>query len=187
MSILLAFAPFIAFAALDRISGPIEALAAGAAVSGVLILRDLIGARSSVKILEAGTFVLFAALTLYTGLTGASWSVVGVRLCVDAGLLLIVLGSMVMGRPFTLQYAREQVPPNIQVQPAFFRTNYVITSAWALAFGVMVMAELALLAVPTMPHRAGIAAIILALVAAVKFTKWYPEHCRQAGDLSRKA
>lgn len=175
MGILLAFAPFIAFAALDRIAGPAEALAAGAAVSAALILRDLTGAGRSVKVLEAGTFVLFAGLALCTLLSGADWSVIGVRLCVDAGLLLIVLASMAIGRPFTLQYARGQVAPEFWDRPEFIRTNYVITGAWALAFAVMVLAELALLYVPGLPPRAGVAAIVLALVGAVKFTGWYPE------------
>lgn len=40
MSILLAFAPFIAFAAADRLIGSVEGLFAGFAVSAVLLLRD---------------------------------------------------------------------------------------------------------------------------------------------------
>ena len=58
----------------------------------------------------------------------ATWSVVGVRALVDAGLLLIVLVSMAIGRPFTLQYAREQVAPEFWNSPEFVRTNYVITA-----------------------------------------------------------
>jgi hypothetical protein len=179
MGILLAFAPFIVFAVLDRIVGPAGALAAGAAVSAVLIARDLVRPGRSVKILEAGTFVLFAGLALYTVLSGANWSVIGVRLCVDAGLLAVVLVSMAARRPFTLQYAREQVAPQLWNRPEFIQTNYVITGVWALAFFVMVLAELALLYVPGLPPRAGVVAVILALVGAVKFTSWYPERQRR--------
>ncbi len=99
----------------------------------------------------------------------------------DAGLLLIVLASLVMRRPFTLQYARERVAPELWGEPEFVRTNYVITAVWALAFAVMVVAELVLLYVPDIPPRAGIVAIVLALVGAVKFTGWYPER-RRAGS-----
>ena len=179
MGILLAFAPFIVFAVLDRIVGPAGALAAGAAVSAVLIARDLVRPGRSVKILEAGTFVLFAGLALYTVLSGANWSVIGVRLCVDAGLLAVVLVSMAARRPFTLQYAREQVAPQLWNRPEFIQTNYVITGVWALAFFVMVLGELALLYVPGLPPRAGVVAVILALVGAVKFTSWYPERQRR--------
>lgn len=107
-----------------------------------------------------------------------AWSVIGVRLCVDAGLLLVVLASIAAGRPFTLQYAREQVAPELWDRPEFIRTNYAISAAWALAFAVMVAAEAALLTVPGLPTRIGVAAIVLALVGAFKFTGWYPQHRR---------
>jgi hypothetical protein len=178
MGILLAFTPFIAFAAVDRLAGSTEGLVAGAIVSVGLLLRDWITPGKHPKLLELGTVLLFGGLALYAILGGPTWSVIGVRLCVDAGLLLIVLVSMAVGRPFTLQYAREQVPAEFWNSPEFIRTNYVITAVWALAFAVMVVAELALLTVPGMPPRIGIAAIVLALIGAVKFTGWYPERVK---------
>jgi hypothetical protein len=177
MGILLAFAPFLAFALVDRLVGPMEGLIAGAVVSAALLLRDLVLGRT-VKVLEIGTAILFGGLALYAMLGRPSWSVIGVRLVVDAGLLLIVLVSLAIRRPFTLQYAREQVAPEHWGAPEFIRTNYVITAVWALAFAVMVAAELALLYLPGIPPRAGIIAIILALVGAMKFTAWYPERRR---------
>jgi hypothetical protein len=177
---LLAFAPFIAFAIIDRLGGSTEGLIAGALVSLALLGRDFFTAGKSPKLLEMGTAVLFTGLAIYAVVGGPSWSVIGVRLCVDAGLLLIVLASMAVGRPFTLQYAREQVPSELWDRPEFVRTNYVITGAWAVAFAVMVAAELALVYVPGMPRRAGIIAIVIALIGAFKFTGWYPEHAKSA-------
>jgi hypothetical protein len=179
MGILLAFAPFIVFAVLERIASPAAALAVAAATSAALILRGVVRSGRSAKVLEIGTFILFAGLALCTALSGTNWSVIFVRLCVDAGLLAIVLASMAIRRPFTLQYAREQVAPHLWTRPEFIRANYVITGAWALAFLVMVLAELALLTVPGVPQRAGVVAIILALAGAVAFTNWYPERERR--------
>jgi hypothetical protein len=65
----------------------------------------------SVKLLETGTLLLFGGLTLLQLVMGEQWSIADVRLRVDAGLLLIVLLTMVLGRPFSLQYARERVTP----------------------------------------------------------------------------
>ncbi len=178
MGILLAFAPFIVFAVLDRLIGPMEGLIGGALTAAALIVRDGMIRRRALKLLEIGTAILFGGLALYAVLGGPTGSVIGVRLCVDAGLLLIVLLSMLVGRPFTLQYAREQVAAEFWDRPEFIRTNYVITGVWALAFAVMVAAELALLYVPGLPPRAGVIAIILALIGAVKFTGWYPERVR---------
>ena len=65
----------------------------------------------SVKILEIGSLVLFGLLVrVYAGSAAPPWTVATVRLAVDAGLLAIVLVSLAIGRPFTLQYARERVP-----------------------------------------------------------------------------
>jgi hypothetical protein len=176
MNILLAFIPFIIFAVLDRLLGPTQGLIGGAAASVALLARDWVRPGRVVKILEVGTTVLFGALALYAVFAHPSWSIIAVRLAVDAGLLVIVLLSMAMGKPFTLQYAREKVAKEHWDSPAFLRTNYVITSAWALAFAVMVLAELALLYRPSLSPRIGMIAIVLALVAAVKFTGWYPAH-----------
>lgn len=182
MSILLAFAPFIVFAILDRLTGATSALATAALVSAGLLLRDWIAPGRTPKILEIGTTLLFGALALYAVLGTPAWSVIGVRLCVDSGLLLIVLASLATGRPFSLQYAREQVAPEFWNSPAFIRTNYVITGAWALAFAAMVIAEFALLYAPALPRRVGVIIIVVALVGAVKFTSWYPEHVRRSQE-----
>jgi hypothetical protein len=178
MGILLAFAPFIGFALVDRLVGATPGLFTGAIVSAALLVRDWTTPGRAPKVLEIGTALLFGGLALYAVLGQPTWSVIGVRLCVDTGLLLLVLVSMAVGRPFTLQYAREQVAPEFWSSPEFVRTNYAITAVWALAFLVMVAAELALLYVPSLPRRVGVVAIVLALVGAVKFTGWYPERVR---------
>lgn len=127
MGIMLAFAPFIVFAIVDRLVGSTDGLVAGAVVSAALLLRDWLTPGRSAKVLEIGTLLLFGGLALYALLGGANWSIVGVRLRVDAGLLAIVLISMAIGRPFTMQYAREEVAPEFWDSPEFRRTNYVIT------------------------------------------------------------
>ena len=177
MGMLLAFLPFLVFALLERIAGPAAGLLAGTAVSGGLLLRDRLTPGRSPKLLEIGTLLLFGALSVIM-LAGAAWSVVQVRLAVDAGLLLIVLATLAIGRPFTLQYAREQVPEAYWNSPEFHRTNVVITAAWAVAFAVLVAVEGAMVALPGFPHQLGVVVIVLALVGAVKFTQWYPSRSR---------
>lgn len=51
----------------------------------------------------------------------------------------------------------------------------MITAVWALAFFVMVLADLVLVYMPDVPPRYGIVATVLGLVGAVKFTGWYPD------------
>lgn len=184
MGIWLAFAPFIAFAIVDRLVGPTEGLIAGALVSLVLLVRDWMSAERTPKILEIGTTILFGGLALYALLGGPAWSIVGARLRVDAGLLLIVLISLAVRKPFTLQYAREQVPQDQWNSPEFLRTNDVITAVWALAFLGLVAADLILIYRPDWPPRVGILITIAALVGAVKFTGWYPERGETSANTS---
>jgi hypothetical protein len=178
LGILLAFAPFIVFAVVDRLAGGTIGLFAGATVSAALVLRDWIGAGRMPKILELGTVIVLGGLALYAGLTDPTWSIIGVRLRVDVGLLLIVLFSMALGRPFTLQYAREQVSPELWGSPIFIRVNYIITAVWAAAFAVTVISDFVLLYARDLTPAIGIAATALAIAGAFKFTSWYPKHVR---------
>ena len=178
VGVVLAFAPFIAFALIDRLAGSIPGLAAGAAVSAALLIRDWMTPGRAPKILEIGTCVLFCGLTALSLAGGVTSSILGVRLEVDAGLLAIVVVSITIRKPFTLQYARERVAPEYWASPIFVRTNYVITAGWALAFLVVVLADLLLLYGPDMTPAVGIVATIAALVAAIRFTDWYPKHVR---------
>lgn len=175
MNLLLAFSPFIVFVVIERLAGIPAGLAAAALVSAGLLIRDLLAPGRSPKILEIGTVCLFGGLTLLQLATGTQWSIAAVRLRVDAGLLLIVLLSMVLRRPFSLQYARERVARAHWDSPAFMRVNYVISAAWAVAFGVLVLADIAMVYMPALPHAGSVAATVLALAAAAWFTGWYPQ------------
>jgi hypothetical protein len=175
MNLLLAFVPFIVFVIVERLVGIPVGLAAGAVAAAALLMRDLIVPGRSVKLLEVGTLLLFGGLTLLALAMGEQWSIADVRLRVDAGLLLIVLLTMLLGRPFSLQYAREHVAPAHWTDPVFLRVNYVISGAWAIAFGVLVVADVVIDVVPGVPRMGGLAAIVAALWAAAWFTGWYPE------------
>jgi len=169
MNIWLAFAPFLIFALICHFIGPAPALVAGAVASGLLVLRDAMAAGRSAKLLEIGTFILFAVLAAYALAFRPAWSIIIVRLIVDSGLLLIILVSLLVGRPFTIQYAREKVAPEHWSSPEFYQTNRAITLAWALAFVAIVVADLLLLTMPE-AHRIGIWLTIIAIIAAIKFT-----------------
>jgi hypothetical protein len=178
MAILLAFAPFIAFALAATFIGSAQGLVCGALVAAGLLLRDRLMKGKAVKVLEVGTFLLFGALALFVLLGDSRWSVIGVRLRVDAGLLVIALASIVIRQPFTLQYAREQTSQDVWENPLFVRANYIITLAWTFAFAVMVGADVLMLYRPDVPAYIGVVATIVAIIAAVRFTAWYPQRLR---------
>jgi len=171
MNLLTSFAPFITFAVLIHFGLTEPALWAGAAVAAGLILRDRLLLGRSVKILEVGTVVLFAGLALYTAITAQVWTIPLVRLVVDLGLLMIVLISLAIGLPFTLQYAREEAPEAIWLRPEFLATNRSITAAWAGAFAVLAVADAIMAFMPQVPHGIGVLLTVAALYGAFRFTK----------------
>jgi hypothetical protein len=173
LSLLLGLAPFAAFFAAARFISPMAGLLAALTVSALLCFR-MYRRGKSIKILEIGSLLLFASLVLYTWVAAPVWTVATVRLAVDGGLLAIVLASLAINNPFTMQYAREQVPREYWNSPQFLAANWVISAAWAGAFAVLLAADAAAEYVSSIPLWIDIAASIAAFLAAVGFTIWYP-------------
>jgi hypothetical protein len=148
---------------------------AAAAICLATIAIDVARGRS-VKILTAGSAILFAGIGLFLVLHASSLSTLGVRLSVDIGIFVISLGSMLVRRPFTLQYAIEAVPAETAAMPGFLTANYIITGAWTVAALLMMAANIVLLYFPGLPVWLGLAVAFAARNSAIYFTKWYPEY-----------
>jgi hypothetical protein len=175
MTIFLILAPYGAFALLMLVCSAKTSLFASAAICLAAIAYDMQRSRS-IKMLGAGSAVIFAALGCYLALTKAPWSVSAVKLAVDAGVLAIALLSLAIGRPFTLQYAREMVDSETAQSSGFMAANYVITWAWVLAFLLMILANALLIYVPGLPLWSGLAIAFAPRNTAIYFSRWYPEY-----------
>jgi hypothetical protein len=178
MGILLGLSPFIAFFVVLRLVSPLAGLVAAFFVSLLLCAR-MWWRRESVKILELGSLVVFATLVAYTWLAAPAWTVATVRLAVDGGLLAIVLISLAIGRPFTSQYAREQVAKEFWSTPTFMHGNRMITAVWAAAFAALTAADAAAEYWSAIPLWVDIAVSVAAFLGAVWFTTWYPGQLRR--------
>ncbi|HYP84156.1 hypothetical protein [Variovorax sp.] len=170
MNVLLGFAPFAVFAVLGHVLSLMPALFAAAAVSAVIIVHDLLR-KTTPKLLEIGSMVLFGGLGLYALLFEPRWLVLEVRLFVDIGLLIIVAASIVVGRPFTLAYARERTPQRVWNQPALLKTSRAISMAWLAAIAMLVIADVVMVYVTVVPLKVGVVMSVLAILWAVRFTR----------------
>ena len=112
MDIFLGFAPYVAFFVVLRMGIVEAAMWAAFAVAALVALYGRWRGRSA-KILEIGGVALFGLLALFTAVSHWEWTLTAVRLAVDLGLLAIVLVSIAVGRPFTIQYARERIADSI--------------------------------------------------------------------------
>ncbi|MDT4742084.1 hypothetical protein [Bradyrhizobium sp. WYCCWR 12699] len=175
MAIFLILAPYGAYTFLMLVTSATVSVFAASAICLTTVAIDVARGRS-VKTLAAGSAVVFAAIGLYLALLDPQLGTLGVKLSVDIGIFIISLGSMLMRRPFTLQYALEAVPAETAAMPGFLYANYVITGAWTAAALLMAAANLVLLNVPGLPLWSSLAVAFAARNSAIYFTKWYPEY-----------
>jgi hypothetical protein len=175
MTLFLILAPYGAYTFLMLVTSATISVFAASAICIATVAVDLALGRS-LKILAAGSAIVFAAIGLYLVLRDPKLSTLGVKLWVDVGIFALSLGSMLVRRPFTLQYALESVPAETAAMPGFLRANYIITGAWTAAALLMAAANLVLLYVPGLPLWSSLAVAFAARNSAICFTKWYPEY-----------
>jgi hypothetical protein len=186
MTIFLILAPYGAFATLMLVTSAAVSLFVSAAIGVMVMAYDALRGRS-IKVLGAGSVILFAALGAYMMLVDNSLSGSAVKLAVDAGVFAISLTSLVIRKPFTLQYAREMVDAETAQLAGFLRANYIITGAWSGAFVLMMIANALMIYVPGLPLWSGLLMAFAARNSAVYFTKWYPQHRRAKHAASANA
>ena len=172
MAIFLILAPYGAFALLMLLTSSTVSLLTAAGVSLGTIAVDAARGRS-LKILPVSSMIVFVGIAVYLNLIDSGVSGKAVKLAVDIGVFAVSLGSMLLRRPFTMQYALESVPSEIAAMPGFARANYVITGAWTFATLLMMLANAAILYVPGLPIWLGLAVTLAARNSALYFTKWY--------------
>ena len=87
----------------------------------------------SVKLLGAGSAILFSALGGYVTLVDPGLDAFRRQTAVDTGIFLIALISMLIRHPFTLQYALEAVDAETAAMPGFMRRITSSPAAWTVA------------------------------------------------------
>ena len=172
MNLVIGFAPFILFAFLSRLSADL-ALWVAFAAAFVVTIRDFVES-PSLRLLDAGSLILFAALALGRGFLDPSLSLALVRFIAEAVLFLLLGATLVFKRPFSVEYARLD-PREAGWPPALFRkVNYLVSIAWTAAFLAMTLADGAVAFDPRLPLYVSIAVSVIALGLAITFTLRYP-------------
>lgn len=175
MTIFLILAPYGVFTSLMLVTSAAISLFTASAVCLAVIALDISRGRS-VKILGAGSAILFAGIGVYFTFLNPALSPSAVKLAVDSGIFAISFGSILIRYPFTLQYAIEAVAAETAAMPGFLRANYVITGAWTAAALLMMLGNVAMLYVPGLPIWISLVIAFAARNSAIYFTKWYPEY-----------
>ena len=150
---------------------------------GASLLTMLLSAvrRISIHALDVFGAVIFGALAVLgllasPGLTGFLQLWAGE--IANVSLATFVITTLIVRKPFTLPYAKEDAPEEFWDSPVFLRINYVISSVWAAAFvftsavgfiGIAVLKNVA-------DFWTGWVLQLAAIFFAVAFTEFYPGH-----------
>ncbi|MHC1712826.1 MAG: hypothetical protein AB9872_11830 [Solidesulfovibrio sp.] len=176
LKMLLVFAPWLAFLFIAQ--GSIVRLKIGLLVA--LVLCVVMGvARVHRGILLWAGLLFFSYASVAVILFNHFWTerYMGVLAC---GVLAVsVWVSLLIKKPFTLDYAREHVSKSLWNDPNFIRTNVLITALWGTVFTVNVFlawGKLVRFAFPAVAYEVVSYGLLFGTMA---FSTWYPNYIRQ--------
>ncbi|WED43944.1 carotenoid oxygenase family protein [Legionella cardiaca] len=125
-------------------------------------------------ILDWGTLLYFAFLSVMYLLPVGNWFNQIAFLLSNVVLALIMWVSIIIKKPFSMQYAKEGVDEIFWITPTFKYINYAISLVWALA--------LSLMAIDGLLQSSGVASdwvadfiLVSLFVIAIWFTNWFPD------------
>jgi hypothetical protein len=129
------FSPWVLFLLATRFTSLSGAIALGL-VAALVVAARAIG-HHHLHLLDVASVVYFAGLGLALEAVNPTnstyWSHYA-QAGAHAFLTLIVLGSVVIGHPFTESYARQTAPKELWGTPQFHAVNRQLSLVWGLAF-----------------------------------------------------
>lgn len=153
----------------------------------VLILTFIINGRDLCKgfILTWGTagFFVFSFITVV--ILKITWVMSHMGILVSLVLATVAWFSLLIGKPFTMQYAKEHVPAEKWQNPSFIFVNRVLTLTWGLIFLLALSINTLQLYYPVMQHWTCAATSYGADIFGVWFTIWFPKWYRSYKKIKR--
>ena len=177
-AIFLGFVPWIVFSVVAGPSTWMWAALAAFLCSLVLSVPSWRSTRS-ISVLDAAGLVFFGVLVvLALVLDSATLQPIEDRAQMLSSIVIAVvaLGSLAVGRPFTEYYAKQQTPREYWNSPTFKQINRAITAVWGLVFVFNALCDAVVAYLGASSDVFNWVVPIVAIVAAVKFTSWYPDH-----------
>jgi hypothetical protein len=103
-----------------------------------LLYLSVLSRQATIKLMDLTTLAFFVTASFLTiGLHSNVLATYQVMI-IWSFYAVVAWASVVLGRPFTLAYAREQQPPEVWDLPIFHRINWILTLFWCGLFSVNV-------------------------------------------------
>ena len=136
-SLLLSFAPWIMFKVIVKLPlyNPLTMVKIGIAVAAVICAYQAYTGLHKGMILYGG--LLFFGFTLISVVFMSNmWVIKHLGILSHGTLAGVCWLSIIIGKPFTMEYAKQHVPEQFWRTAKFIRKNYIITGIWAVAFSI---------------------------------------------------
>lgn len=135
MGFLVGFSPWIVFGIVTGTAGWTAGVAAGLAMTAAVAIHTLRTTRG-LDILTVGGVVFFGGLLASSPLLSNTVQDYYTQALSHGFMALLMWLSLAVRRPFTLTFAKREAPRHVWNDPAFVRTNMVISAIWAACFTV---------------------------------------------------
>lgn len=176
LKLLIGFSPWLAFLFIAH--GSLFRLKVGLVVALLLAVAMGLMRLHRGVILWVGLVFFSVASVAVIGLENM-WTVRHMGILANGAMALATWYTVVVKRPFTMDYARDHTPPELWSSPTFLRTNQTITSAWAACFSInagLAWHKMALHSLPDWGYE--VFSYTLMLSCAILST-WYPTHLKR--------
>ena len=130
------FVPWIVYWILIGNTPFLTAVLVALALSLVVNLYAVVR-RRPLMVLEVGTVAVFAVFVVLGLVLSDDTIERWIQPLGNLGLFLIVLISVLIGKPFTLQYAKQSTPPAQWNEPGFLYVCQFLAWVWVVAMGFM--------------------------------------------------
>lgn len=127
-------------------------------------------------ILPWGATIFFACASIAITILHLVWVAQHMEFLIYAMLSLIAWGSLLIGKSFTIQYAREQTDPSKWNHPTFIRINQILTMAWGIIFLLNIVSLVIQNYYPLSPVSKSLLSngtTLLGILFTIWFPKWY--------------
>lgn len=176
MSVFIGYLPWILFGLIAHHNYQLAAEVA--LITSILIIFPEF-LRHKVKILSTGSIIFFIGIFIIASIKELMPLEVWTSVMVTTMLFLIALISILIKKPFTIQYAKESVDEKYWETESFIKTNYIISIVWTTGFGLMAISALIGLYTPDLKETAFKWAPLVITIILLTFTQWYPEYVKK--------
>jgi len=176
IKLLLGFSPWLAFLLIAH--GSLFRLKLGVMVAFALsIIMGITKLHRGIILWVGLAFFLYAtiAVVIFENL----WTAKHMGVIANGVLALFTWFTILIKKPFTLEYAKAETDPSVWKHPVFMQINYVLSATWGGVFSLNTLLALGKMQNFLLPEVAYDGMSHVFLIGAVIFNSWYPKQVRR--------